>query len=161
MHCGPPRALQRRGKECGVSGVNGIGGVFIYASDPNALAAWYAEHFELAFLSSEEERAKGMYYLQFHYRKDDDPSVRWNTTFAILPAVSTLGSERGEYMINYRVDDMAAMVDKLARAGVEGEPAQEQLDGRYPGSTGLFAPLTARGRHRGWLYPPLEQPSIE
>ncbi len=144
-----------------MSGVNGIGGVFIYASDPHALAAWYAEHFELAFLSSEEERAKGMYYLQFHYRKDDDPSVRWNTTFAILPAVSTLGSERGEYMINYRVDDMAAMVDKLARAGVEVEPAQEQLDGRYPGSTGLFAHLRDGEGNRVELYQPLEQPAIE
>jgi hypothetical protein len=55
-----------------VSGVNGIGGVFVYASDPHALAAWYAEHFELAFLSSEEERAKWMYYLS----PPEDPALQ-------------------------------------------------------------------------------------
>jgi hypothetical protein len=55
-----------------VSGVNGIGGVFVYASDPHALAAWYAEHFELAFLSSEEERAKGMYR---HHSGDSSPTA--------------------------------------------------------------------------------------
>jgi hypothetical protein len=73
MHCGPPRAPQRRGKECDVSGVNGIGGVFVYASDPHALAAWYVEHFELAFLSSEEERAKGMYR---YHSSDSSPTAR-------------------------------------------------------------------------------------
>jgi predicted enzyme related to lactoylglutathione lyase len=135
--------------------VSGIDGVFVYASDPHALAAWYAEHFELAFLASEEERARGMCYLRFHYRKDADPSVRWSTTFAILPAVSTLGSERGEYMVNYRVDDMVALVGKLTRAGVAVEPAQEQLDGRSPGSTGLFAHLRDGEGNRIELYQPL------
>ena len=56
-----------------MSGVNGIGGVFVYASDPHALAAWYVEHFELAFLSSEEERAKGMYR---YHSSDSSPTAR-------------------------------------------------------------------------------------
>src|SRR5258708_12746136 len=98
MHCGPPRAPQRRGKECDVSGVNGIGGVFVYASDPHALAAWYVHHFELAFLSSEEERATGMNYLQFHYRTDDVPSARCNTTSAILPAPTPTVPPRPPHM---------------------------------------------------------------
>lgn len=138
-----------------MSSVNGVGGVFLYADDPHTLAAWYARRFGWTYLSSAEEQSRGMYYLQFQYRRDDEPSLRWNTTLAILPAPQPRGAGRGDYMINYRVDDLRALAEQLQHAGVTVEPIAEKRDGRTETSTGLFTRLTDPEGNRLELYQPL------
>ncbi|MBY6082667.1 VOC family protein [Ruegeria arenilitoris] len=89
--------------------VNGIGGVFFRARDPNALSQWYETHLGVN-----------------HY----DP-VPWKqregyTVFAPFAAdTDYFGDAAQQWMINFRVDDLAAMVDQLRAAGIEVETRDE------------------------------------
>src|SRR3712207_3230026 len=108
--------------------VDGIGGIFIYANDPDGLSQWYARHFELDFIYNEEERT---YYLEFHYRDDDDSSKRKSTVFAIYLAEKALGPERLQFMINLRVTDLDALLGRLKAAGVTTGRVEEYEYGRF------------------------------
>jgi predicted enzyme related to lactoylglutathione lyase len=91
--------------------VTGIGGVFFKAKDPTALAAWYQEHLGVPFDSkmgcaiiqwSEDPRPDGGQTVWCLAKDDSD----W-----FQPSQST-------FMINYRVDDMAGMLEKLKAGGI-------------------------------------------
>ena len=86
--------------------VNGIAGVFLYSNDPQKLAEWYTRNFGLHFYSDLPDTP----YMVFNHRDDSDHALRRSTVFAIMPAKKPLGPERGEYMINYRVDDLAGFL---------------------------------------------------
>ncbi len=108
--------------------LDGIGGVFIYANDPHALSQWYARHFDLGFIYSEGEST---YYLEFHYRDDHDPSERKSTVFAIYPAADHLGPECREFMLNFRVTDLDALLKQLKAAGVQTGHIEAYEYGRF------------------------------
>lgn len=110
--------------------VNGIAGVFVYAQDPKRLADWYALHFGLEFLSDIADT----YFMEFYHRDDTNPTKRNSTVFAIMPARSPLGTDRREYLINYRVDDLADFLAQMQARGVATGSVEEQNDGRFPGS---------------------------
>jgi glyoxylase I family protein len=95
--------------------VQGIGGVFIHADDPAALAQWYT-HFlgiELRY-----EGAIASYYTVFSFWEGDPPSLQRDTTFAIFSAQGSQRTGRDDYTINYRVDDLEAIVAHLHAGGV-------------------------------------------
>jgi predicted enzyme related to lactoylglutathione lyase len=98
----------------------GIGGIFLKARDPKALSAWYAEHFGIA--------AAGPGYLIF-----DGPESTGMTTFAHFPAgTNYFGDGPQQSMINFRVDDLDALLDQLTAAGVRIDPKREDADyGRF------------------------------
>ncbi len=131
--------------------VNGIAGVFLYANDPKRLAEWYTLHFGITFLSD----LPNTYYMEFYFRDDTDPSTRRSIVFAIMPAKHPLGPERGEYMINYRVDDLRGFLEQLQSRGVAIGPVEEQHDGRYPESKGLFTWITDPEVNHLELYQPI------
>ncbi len=118
--------------------VNGIAGVFLYANDPKGLAEWYTLQFGITFFSDLPDT----YYTEFYYRDDTDHSRRRSTVFAIMPAKQPLGPDRGEYMINYRVDDLMGFLEQLQSRGVATSPVEEHNDGRYPDSKGKFTWIT-------------------
>jgi len=92
--------------------VTGIGGVFILSrGDGKSLSSWYEKHlgirmeeFGAAILQWEDDNAedKGMTVWRAADRDSD-----W-----FSPSEST-------FMINYRVNDLEAMVDQLTKAGVD------------------------------------------
>ena len=131
--------------------VNGIAGVFLYANDPKKLVEWYTLNFGLEFLSDSADT----YYMEFYFRDDTDPSRRWSTVFAIMPAKHPLSSERGEYMINYRVDNLKGFLEHLQSGGIPTGSVEEQNDGRYPESKGLFSWVTDPEGNHLELYQPL------
>ena len=134
-----------------MSRIHGIAGVFLHANQPERLADWYALHFGIAFVSDTPDT----YYTEFPFRDDADPAMRWSTVFAIMPARTPAGAERGEYTIGYRVEDLRALVEQLAAEGVAVEPIQQESDGRFAGSRGLFARLWDPEGNRIELYQPL------
>jgi len=84
--------------------VTGIGGVFFKARDAEALRAWYAKHLGI----------------------DVQPwgwaAFRWNepegvTAWTVLPASSDYFSQ--PFMINYRVADLAALLEALRSEGCD------------------------------------------
>jgi len=123
----------------------------LYANDPKKLAEWYTLLFGLEFLSDIADT----YFMEFYYRDDTDTSRRLSTVFAIMPARQPLSSQRGEYMINYRVDDLKGFLAQLQASGVPIGPIEEQNDGRYSGSKGLFSWITDPEGNHLELYQPL------
>jgi catechol 2,3-dioxygenase-like lactoylglutathione lyase family enzyme len=105
-----------------------IGGVFLLARDPRALAEWYRRHlgWELAYLADE-----GAYYIELYYRELDHPDQREHLVFAIMPG------DRGEpgqgHVINYRVDDVDAIVGRLHEHGVETSAVKVGADAEGQG----------------------------
>jgi predicted enzyme related to lactoylglutathione lyase len=86
--------------------VTGIGGVFIRACDAEALRLWYSEHLGIAI--------DGDSGAQFTWT-----SGGW-TVFSIFAASSPyFGRPDQPWMINFRVDDLGAVLAQLRAAGVE------------------------------------------
>ena len=97
--------------------VTGIGGVFLRARDRAALAAWYGEH-----LGLDIESWNGAVV----------PSAGGESVWAAFPADTTyFGRPDQQAMVNYRVEDLDAMVGQLRAAGVEVEEPQETENGRF------------------------------
>jgi predicted enzyme related to lactoylglutathione lyase len=104
--------------------VTGIGGVFIRSKDPKALAAWYAEHLGIAL---EEYGSATLSW------KDEVPAGTGMTTWSTFPKdTKYFGDGEQAVMINYRVDDLDALVAKLTAAGVWVDPnRQNESYGRF------------------------------
>ena len=102
--------------------ISGIGGVFLRARDPVALAAWYAEH-----LGLDIESWNGAVL-----RSSDGEYTIWSP----FPADTTyFGRPDQQAMVNYRVADLDAMVAQLRAAGVVVDEPQETEQGRFTWAT--------------------------
>lgn len=98
----------------------GIGGVFFKARDPKALAAWYAEH--LSIPRSDDGSVAF-----------DGPDTAGMTVFAPFPtATKYFGEGEQQFMLNFRVDDLPALLTQLESAGVRIDPKREDVPyGRF------------------------------
>lgn len=119
--------------------MSGIGGFFFRADDPAALNHWYAEHLGVVM--------EGV-------TSYDDPGWfqdRGETVFTALdPDSSMPGSPEKSWMINFRVDDIDGMVERLKAAGISVELHSED----YP--NGRFAELEDPEGNRIQLWEPNE-----
>lgn len=86
--------------------VLGIGGLFFRARDPDRLAAWYRDRLGVAPVPSDYDTQP--------WRQEAGP-----TAFAPFPqATGYFGDPDKNWMINFRVRDLAAMVVQLRAAGI-------------------------------------------
>lgn len=98
----------------------GVGGVFLRASDPEKLSAWYAEHLGIpsqdgGSLAFDGAESMGM------------------TVFAHFPqSTKYFGEGTQQAMINFRVDDLDGLLAKLTAANVRIDSNREdQAYGRF------------------------------
>src|ERR1017187_2074933 len=110
----------------------GIGGISIRARDPKALADWYAQH--LGIQLTEWGGAQFLW-------SDEVPPTTGSTAWSLFPVDTKYfgpGTTTGPQaaMVNYRVDDLDALLAQLAAAGVPIDPQRE--DDAY----GRFAWIT-------------------
>ena len=90
--------------------VTGIGGIFFKCKDPKQMNEWYKTH--LGFNTTE-------YGVNFEWREESDPEKKgttvWNpfseTTRYFEPSTK-------DFMLNYRVADLEALVEELKKEGV-------------------------------------------
>ncbi|HEY8103624.1 MAG TPA: VOC family protein [Gaiellaceae bacterium] len=98
--------------------VTGVGGVFLRASDPEALRAWY-------------ETALGIPISEWGgnaFAADTGDSTVWS----IFPGDTGYWPQAQQVMVNYRVVDLDAMLAQLRVAGAEvDERIEEQEFGRF------------------------------
>ncbi len=105
--------------------VTGIGGIFFKAQNADVLRAWYAKH-----LGMPVESWGG---LQFHWRRDEDPRSRGYTVWSVFDADTRyFDPSEKPFMINYRVDDLDAVLAALRSEGVTVEEKIEESEyGRF------------------------------
>ena len=88
--------------------VTGLGGIFFRAGDPAALAEWYATHLGLEV----DARFGGA-------RFDEDVARPGFTLWSpFAEDTPYFGDTQQRYMINFRVDDLDALLAKLRASGV-------------------------------------------
>jgi predicted enzyme related to lactoylglutathione lyase len=101
--------------------VIGMGGVFFKSRDPAALSAWYAEH-----LGLNPENWGGVKF-------EEDATRPGCTVWAPFAAdTDYFGPGTQPYMINFRVDDLEALLAQLRAAGVTVDERSENSElGRF------------------------------
>lgn len=90
--------------------VTGIGGVFFKCKDADAMRDWYQKHLNIN---------AGQHGAQFHWRESDS-NKEASTTWSLFAEDTTYFSPSDKsFMINYRVDDLVALIAELRKEGVE------------------------------------------
>ncbi|MCA1854696.1 VOC family protein [Massilia oculi] len=92
--------------------VTGIGGIFFHAHDPAALRAWYARHLGVDVL----EWGGAVFPWSDEARQPDGGMTVWS--------IGQAGNEhfapgKASFMINYRVADLAALLQALREEGCQ------------------------------------------
>ena len=98
----------------------GVGGVFLKASDPEKLSAWYAEHLGIP--------SQGGGSLAF-----EGPESAGMTVFAQFPeSTKYFGDGPQRAMVNFRIDNLDELLEQLANAQVRIDPKREDHEyGRF------------------------------
>lgn len=132
--------------------VTGIGGVFFKAKDPKALAAWYREHLGVPL---DEGATYGAFSVGDNGR--DETGTPLITVWSTFPETTEYFGPGGRgAMINYRVADLALMLEQLRREGVT---VDEKVDDSEYGKFG-WAVDPEGNRFELWQ-PPSQMPSAE
>jgi predicted enzyme related to lactoylglutathione lyase len=88
--------------------VTGIGGIFFKAQDPKGLTDWYRQHLGVPV----DEAGLCL----FRWTADGTPGT---TVWSAFPEdTEHLGPVSARFMINYRVDDLDAVLEALRQEGV-------------------------------------------
>ncbi|WP_241972451.1 VOC family protein [Aliidiomarina haloalkalitolerans] len=100
--------------------VAGFGGFFFKAEDPQTLALWYEEHL-------------GVKRTPRSYEEEPWQQEGGTTIFGVFGANSTyFGRSEQQWMINFRVHDLDAMVAQLRAAEIDVEvDPNEYPNGRF------------------------------
>lgn len=100
--------------------VTGIGGFFIITEQPDKISEWYDKHLGVT-------RRPGSYEEE-PWQQEAGPTV-----FAPFPKdTEYFGRPAQKWMINFRVNDLDAMVKQLEDAGIDVEvDEQEYPNGRF------------------------------
>jgi len=92
--------------------VTGIGGIFFKSKDPKALGAWYKEH-----LGIDVQEWGGA---AFDWKRPDNPEGVGTTAWSLFEAdTDHFAPSSAPFMINYRVDDLPALLAALRAEGVQ------------------------------------------
>lgn len=115
-----PAKSQDRSEAAPMQKVEGIGGFFFRAQDPKALAQWYADNLGIDLTPTS--------YDVEPWTQQEGPTV-----FAPFKANNSyFGNPNKQWMINFRVADLDAMVEQLRANGVDVEyEGDEWPNGRF------------------------------
>lgn len=91
--------------------VTGIGGIFFKCKDAGKLKSWYEKH--LGLQTNE-------YGSLFEFRSTDDPQQKCYLQWSPFPQdTKYFEPSKREFMINYRVENLEALIEDLKAEGVE------------------------------------------
>jgi predicted enzyme related to lactoylglutathione lyase len=101
--------------------VVGIGGIFFKARDPDALRAWYRRH-----LGLDIQEWGGV---TFHWHTTGAPNADGATVWSIFPATTSyFKPSAAPFMVNYRVEDLHAVLNALRAEGCDVDPKTEESE---------------------------------
>jgi predicted enzyme related to lactoylglutathione lyase len=97
-----------------MAGVTGLGGAFLRASDPEAMYKWYEKHLGLK--------------LQAGTFMFEAAQQRAHSVVAFFPRASEYFPVGQAAMLNFQVDDLDALLDRLIADGVVVDPHRERCE---------------------------------
>ena len=101
----PVTTEQQRGR------ILGIGGVFFKSANRDQMRDWYSKHLGLA------DKGEGV---MLPWREHDDPQKEHVAVWTVFPgSTDYFGPSHPSFMINYIVDDLDALLDRLKQEGVK------------------------------------------
>jgi predicted enzyme related to lactoylglutathione lyase len=90
--------------------VTGIGGVFFKCKDPDKVKEWYNKHLGLD---------AGQYGATFDWIQAEDQTKKGSTTWnTFTQTTKFFDPSTKDFMINYTVDNLEALVEQLVKEGV-------------------------------------------
>ncbi|GAA4355192.1 VOC family protein [Hymenobacter saemangeumensis] len=90
--------------------VTGLGGVFFKCNNPQEMNDWYARNLGLPTTE---------YGATFEWRQADDSARKGSTAWCTFPQDSRYFQPSAKpFMINYRVENLAALVEELRQSNV-------------------------------------------
>jgi predicted enzyme related to lactoylglutathione lyase len=104
-----PIKAEQRGR------IVGIGGVFFKSANRDQMREWYSQHLGLA------DKGQGV---MLPWRERDDPQKEHATVWTIFSSSTDYIPATQPFMINYIVDDLDALLDRLREEGVKIDPAR-------------------------------------
>ena len=106
--------------------VTGVGGIFFKSDDPDKLYQWYEQHLGIHPRLTAPVPS-------FEWRDAEDADKKGMTVWSIFPRnTKYFEPSSSPFMINYRVDDLDALLEALKKEGVQIDPHREDYDyGRF------------------------------
>jgi catechol 2,3-dioxygenase-like lactoylglutathione lyase family enzyme len=125
------QSRQRKTKTMSEQGrILGIGGIFFKSGNQQEMKDWYAKHLGL------EDSGHGV---MLPWREKDNPESEQMTIWSIFSgSTKYFEPSQASFMVNYIVDDLDALLGRLANEGVKIDPKRQDE------SYGKFA----------WIYDP-------
>lgn len=97
-------------KQTKMKRVTGIGGIFFKCKDPEKTREWYKTHLGLDM---------SPYGAKFKWRQDADSTKKGYTLWSPFPdKTKYFEPSAQDFMINYRVENIEALVEELKKEGV-------------------------------------------
>jgi catechol 2,3-dioxygenase-like lactoylglutathione lyase family enzyme len=100
----PPVSTEQRGR------ILGIGGVFFKSANRDQMREWYSKHLGLT------DKGGGA---MLPWREHDDPQKEHVTVWTVFPTSTNYFAPSQPFMVNYIVDDLDALLDRLKQEGVK------------------------------------------
>jgi catechol 2,3-dioxygenase-like lactoylglutathione lyase family enzyme len=133
----PPVKTEQRGR------ILGIGGIFFKSANREQMREWYSTHLGLV------DKGGGV---MLPWREHDDPQKEHVTVWTIFPASTKYFEPNQQFMVNYIVDDMDALLGRLKQEGVKIDP--KRMDESY----GHFAWIYDSDGNKIELWQPTAKP---
>ena len=90
--------------------VTGIGGIFFKCKDPKKMNEWYKTHLGLHTTD---------YGVTFEWRQEEDSTKKGQTQWSTFSETTKYCEPSAkDFMINYRVENLEALVEELKKEGV-------------------------------------------
>ena len=126
----PAQAQERKTTMSQQGRILGIGGIFFKSANQPQMKEWYAKHLGLA------DSGQGA---MLPWREKDNPESEQMTIWSIFAGNTRyFEPSPASFMVNYIVDDLDALLGRLAKEGVQIDPKRQDA------SYGRFA----------WIYDP-------
>lgn len=101
----------------------GIGGIFFKSANQQQAREWYGKHLGL------EDKGEGV---MLPWREKDNPDKEHVTVWTVFPGTTKYFGPNQTFMVNYIVDDMDALLERLQKEGVKIDPKRQDADyGRF------------------------------
>ena len=113
----PPVKTEQRGR------ILGVGGIFFKSANRDQMREWYSKHLGLT------DKGGGA---MLPWREHDDPQKEHVTVWTVFPNSTDYIPATQPFMINYIVDDLDALLDRLKQEGVKiDEKRMNESYGRF------------------------------